>query len=210
MLQGIEPAPPLGRAKNGSLIRNSRQAKPASTLVVLPNMKTQNGSGLARSSFFKRFAAAVLVLLLLTGWLLTSHSQLAPDVRDKDVMKFKLHYAQGVLEAIATENYPLLATNAQKLTQLSKQASWKLRQTPEYERFTTDFRRQTEALAKAAKDQNADAATVAYFQMTVACVTSHKYLRGRDVAFTPQQQDVLRTQLTNKVVGSPGLPARPL
>lgn len=109
----------------------------------------------------------------------------APEVRDRNVMQFKLHFAQGVLEAIAMENFPLLATNAQKLASLTREVSWRIRHTPEYERLTADFRRQTEALARAARDRNVDAATVAYFQMTTRCVTCHKYLRGRDAGLPP-------------------------
>jgi hypothetical protein len=93
-------------------------------------------------------------------------------------MKFKLHYAQGVLEGIAMENYPLIRTNAMKLSRLSQSADWRIRQTPEYQRFTTEFRHQADALAKAAADRNVDAATVAYFQLTVSCVNCHRYLRG--------------------------------
>jgi hypothetical protein len=131
-------------------------------------------------------AAAFTSLLLAGSWpVLRSQetpAERAPEIRDKNVMKSKLYYAQGALEAIATENYSLLATNAQKLSALTKEVSWRLRHTPDYERLTTDFRRQTDALAKAAKDNNVDAATVAYFQMTVSCVTCHKYLRGREAA----------------------------
>jgi hypothetical protein len=161
-------------------------------------MKTPMRSGSLRKFFLSWIAG--LSVLVVTAWWVHSQNQtppeLAPEVRDKNVMKFKLHYAQGVLEAIATENYALMATNAQKLTGLSKQVSWRIRHTPEYERLTGDFRRQTEALAKAAKAENTDAATVAYFQMTVACVTCHKYLRGRDVAVLPlSQEEVLRSAL---------------
>ena len=134
-------------------------------------------------------AAAFTSLLLAGSWTVLRSQETplerAPEVRDKNVMKFKLYYAQGTLEAIATENYSLLATNAQKLSALTKEVSWRIRHTPDYERLTTDFRRQTDALAKAAKDNNVDAATVAYFQMTVSCVTCHKYLRGREVALPP-------------------------
>lgn len=131
-----------------------------------------------------RFArSGALALLLLAGTWTVLRSQeappeRAPEVRDKNVMKFKLYYAQGALEAIATENYSLLATNAQRLGTLTREVSWRIRHTPEYERLTTDFRRQSEALGKAARDKNVDAATVAYFQMTASCVTCHKYLRG--------------------------------
>lgn len=100
----------------------------------------------------------------------------------RDAMRFKLHYAQGVLEGIATENFPLIATNAQKLAQLARSSDWQARATPDYERFTADFLRQTDALARAAKKQSVDAATVAYFQLTVSCVNCHRHLRGVEPA----------------------------
>jgi hypothetical protein len=134
--------------------------------------------------------AGVLAALLLVSFWERLRSQetppeLTPQIRDRNVMRFKLEYAQGALEAITTENFPLLATNAQKLAEVTRHVSWRIRHTPEYERLTADFRRQAEALAKAAKAENVDAATVAYFQMTVSCVTCHKYLRGRDITLPP-------------------------
>ena len=138
------------------------------------------------SSFRRSAIIAAAVVLLSAGFGTLLRSQETPpdrlaEIRDKNVMQFKLYYAQGVLEAITTENYSLLATNAQKLGAITREVSWKTRHTPEYDRLSADFRRQTDALAKAARDRNADTATVAYFQMTVSCVTCHKYLRGRDV-----------------------------
>lgn len=96
----------------------------------------------------------------------------------RDIMRFKLHYAQGVLEGIATENFPLVATNSARLAQLARSTDWKARTTPDYERFTADFLRQTESLRKAAQNRNAEAAAVAYFQLTVSCVNCHRHLRG--------------------------------
>ena len=166
----------LQQARRGD--RASSNDMKIQTVVRLPQSDLRTG------------IAGALTCLLLAGAGAGVRSQetppeRAPEVRDKNVMKFKLYSAQGVLEAIATENYSLLATNAQKLGALTKQVSWRIRHTPEYERLTTDFRRQTDALAKAAKDKNVDAATVAYFQMTVSCVTCHKYLRGREVVLPP-------------------------
>ena len=139
---------------------------------------------------FRVAGAGALALLVLAGSWTALRSQetppeRVPEVRDKNVMKFKLYYAQGVLEAIATENYSLLATNAQKLNALTREVSWRIRHTPEYERLTTDFQRQTAALGKAAKERNVDAATVAYFQMTVSCVSCHKYLRHGEAVSSP-------------------------
>lgn len=116
-----------------------------------------------------------LSLLWLVGGIASST---AAEVSLRDAMKFKLHYAQGVLEGITTENFPLVATNAQKLATLARSADWQTRATPDYERLTADFLRQTDALTLAAKKQSADAATVAYFQLTVSCVNCHRHLRG--------------------------------
>ncbi len=114
--------------------------------------------------------------LLLVAPAIRIHSE--PTVSTKDVMKFKLHHAQRVLEGIATENYDVIAENAKQLKLLSQQADWQIRQTPEYQRFTADFARNAESLLKAASNKNVDTATIAYFQMTVSCTTCHRYLRG--------------------------------
>ena len=65
------------------------------------------------------FASASPPCSLLSGWPAHGRSfaarrprQHAPEVHDKNVMNSSLYFAQGALEAIATENYSLLATNA--------------------------------------------------------------------------------------------------
>lgn len=124
-------------------------------------------------------AGVILFLALLAG-----QGQSQPRINTKDVMRFKLFYAQGVLEGITMENFDLIATNAHKLVSLSQAADWQVRQTPEYQKFTTDYARHASALGKAAKNRNVDAATVAYFQLTVSCVNCHRYLRGAGTANT--------------------------
>jgi cytochrome c556 len=123
-----------------------------------------------------KIAILVVVLAILGFMVEQSHTQ--PQVSTREMMRFKLFQAQGVLEGIATENYALIETNAGKLLAMSQAADWQVRQTPEYQRFTADFSRQAVALQNAARQKNVDAATVAYFQMTVSCVQCHKYLRG--------------------------------
>jgi cytochrome c556 len=124
----------------------------------------------------KAFIAVMLVLATFAG-----SAPEAPRNATKDTMRFKLHFAQGVLEGIATENFSLIATNAQKLKALSQSADWKSRSTREYQRLTSDFERAAGSLERSARNRNVDAATVAYFQLTTSCVTCHKYLRGADV-----------------------------
>jgi len=118
------------------------------------------------------------LILMLFFAAIPIRSQSGPKVSTKDVMKFKLSYAQRVLEGIATENYEVIADSAKKLKALSQKADWQIRQTPEYQKFTAEFARHADSLLNAANKKNVDAATVAYFQMTVSCTTCHKYLRG--------------------------------
>lgn len=120
----------------------------------------------------------VLFILLFsaTGWLGLSQSAETPI---QHVMKFKLYFAQNVLEGITAENYDLIAANAAKLKELSQQEGWRVRQTPEYQRYTADFTNCADALASAAQKKNVDAATVAYFQLTVSCVNCHRSLREK-------------------------------
>ena len=120
--------------------------------------------------------AALLILAAFVGG-----AQQVPRNPTKDAMRFKLHFAQGVLEGIATENFSLIATNALKLRAFSQSADWKLRSTREYQRLTSDFERAADSLERSAHNRNVDAATVAYFQLTTTCVTCHKYLRGAEV-----------------------------
>jgi len=130
-----------------------------------------------------------LWLLAISCPVILIYGQTEPKSTTKDVMKFKLHHAQRVLEGIATENFEIIGDNTKKLKALSQQADWRIRQTSEYQRFTADFIRNLDSLIKAANDQNVDAATVAYFQMTVSCTTCHKYLRGdKAVGLNPSEK----------------------
>ena len=56
---------------------------------------------------------------MFVGAILASNL-IAPDNAIKEEMRFKLFYAQGILEGITTENYPLIATNSDKLKHSAK------------------------------------------------------------------------------------------
>lgn len=96
----------------------------------------------------------------------------------KDIMREKLDYAHLILNGVATENFDLIAKNAENLNRLSQSTVWRAGRTPEYEALSAEFRRHAEALSKAAKNRNLDAASLAYVQMTLSCVNCHKYMRG--------------------------------
>ena len=128
---------------------------------------------------------ALLAALLVAGFA-AAVGPADPKVTTREVMKLKLESSQRVLGGIATEDFGIVLVNAQKLAALSQAAGWQARQTPEYKQFTAEFRRHAEALQKAARDQNVDAASVAWFQLTISCVNCHRHLRGvRTVSAEP-------------------------
>ncbi len=65
---------------------------------------------------------------------------------------------------------------------MTQEADWRLFENPDYDQQSLAFRRQVDALVKAAKDKNLDAATLAYVRMTMSCVDCHKLVRGKLVA----------------------------
>lgn len=135
------------------------------------------------SSMIKLFTRLTIALLISSG--MAIQPVRANDLSTKEIMQLKLGYAQKILAGIATEDYELILQNAQKLEKLSQATGWYTRQTPEYGLFTTEFRRHVKSLERAANEKNLDAATGAYFQMTVSCTSCHKYIRGRNVAGNP-------------------------
>ncbi|MEW6302410.1 MAG: hypothetical protein AB1705_03005 [Verrucomicrobiota bacterium] len=122
----------------------------------------------------------LLVLTVALTLAALHYAQAQADTRE--VMKLKLGHSQKVLEGIAKEDFQVIGDSAHNLVQLSQAMGWRARQTPEYELFTTEFRRHARSLERAAEQRNLDAATGAYMQMTVACVSCHKYMRAKNVA----------------------------
>lgn len=97
-------------------------------------------------------------------------------------MRAKLELSQKILEGLALEDFPAIAARSEKLSSMSKDSRWQLFQNPDYERFSQEFRRNVDAVTKAARDQNLDSATLAYVKTTMNCIECHKFVRGNRVA----------------------------
>ena len=115
--------------------------------------------------------AVVILSLLFVG----TKSTYAQGV--KGAMRKKVAYSQQVLVGITLGDYGLIANNAQKLVELSNKTNWYSRQVPEYELFLNEFRRNAQELMKAGQQKNLDAASLAYSQMTLSCISCHKFIR---------------------------------
>lgn len=127
---------------------------------------------------------------LLTALLLMIPMGIRLRAADPDtaaVMRQKLATSQRILGGLAVADFGLIQTNASSLVTLSGQRGWTALQTPDYELFSTQFRASAEALVKAAKVRDIDAAVEAYSELTVSCVACHKYLRA-----TPKKAPALK------------------
>lgn len=102
-------------------------------------------------------------------------------------MREKLELSQGVLEGLTKEDYGLVLSKSSRLGAMTKEADWRIFENPDYDQQSILFRRQVNALKKAARDKNLDAATLAYVRMTMSCVDCHKLVRGKLVASLRKQ-----------------------
>ena len=100
----------------------------------------------------------------------------------KELMRSKLELSQRVLEGLATEDYELIIAKGTRLSAMTKEGDWRLFENPDYDQQSLAFRRQVDALLRASKDKNLDAATLAYVRLTIGCVDCHKLIRGKLVA----------------------------
>jgi len=125
------------------------------------------------------FLLAPLILASLFTATQSTYTQAEKESGVKETMRQKVAYSQQVLVGITLEDYGLVADNAKKLVELSNRTNWYSRQVPEYELFLNEFRRNAQELMKAGEEKNLDAASIAYGQMTLSCVSCHKFIRGR-------------------------------
>ena len=123
------------------------------------------------------FLLAPLILASLFGGTKSTYTQAEKESGVKEAMRQKVAYSQQVLVGIAREDYGLIANNAEKLVELSNKTNWYSRQVPEYELFLNEFRRDAQELMKAGEQKNLDAASLAYVQMTLSCVSCHQCIR---------------------------------
>jgi hypothetical protein len=126
--------------------------------------------------------AFVTVVFITAMGLVATMAQSRRNRAAKEFMRDKLELSQRVLEGVVTENYELIITKGTRLSAMTKEADWRLFENPDYDQQSLTFRRQVDALVKAAKDKNLDAATLAYVRMTMGCVDCHKLVRGKLVA----------------------------
>jgi cytochrome c556 len=101
------------------------------------------------------------------------------------IMLEKLNSSKTVLEGIALADFTKISSHADKLIQLSKTSEWFVLKTPRFETHTNEFRRAAENIVSKSREKNLDGVTLAYFDLTMACVRCHQYVRDVREARAP-------------------------
>ena len=92
-------------------------------------------------------------------------------------MRAKLEHSQKVLEGLTLEDFDKIAKHAQEMSLLSQASTWQVLQTPEYHDRSVEFRRSVDGLTEMARKKNLEGAALAYVDVTMKCVSCHKYVR---------------------------------
>jgi len=125
----------------------------------------------------KKIAVATVVVFAVMAYSALQGQSQEPN-KVSVFMRLKLRHSQKVLEGLVTEDYSMIAKNAQEISLLSLASTWQVLETDEYAKLSGEFRRTADALTKAAKEKNLDEATLKYVDLTMKCVNCHKYVRG--------------------------------
>lgn len=116
------------------------------------------------------FTAAIIICTAFS-------SQAAGQERLANFMKVKLDHSQKTLEGLSKGDFDLIAKHSQAISLLCEDELWMVIQTPEYRERSKEFQRSVNAITDAARKKNLEAATLAYVDSTLKCVSCHKYIR---------------------------------
>lgn len=96
-------------------------------------------------------------------------------------MRVKLDHAQKTPseEALSKSDFnlgdfDLIAKHSQAISRLCEDELWMVVQTPEYRERSREFQRSVGAITDADRKKNLEAATLAYVDATLKCVSCHK------------------------------------
>lgn len=108
-------------------------------------------------------------------------------------MRGKLGAAEDILEGLVTEDFGLIEEGSDQMKIMSQRAEWNVFTTPQYKQHSEEFRRAADRLTRAAKGEQLEAASLAYLQVTLACINCHKTMRGAKIADLRRLQPVIAT-----------------
>ena len=124
-----------------------------------------------------RKTSIILLVSLVIVIIMIAFSAARQTNPQRAVMRQKLHYAQGVLEALVLEDFEGIEDHAQRLRQLNETFAWNGMKTPEYATHSSAFGYATDSLREAAHEKTLEGTALAYVELTLICVQCHKEVR---------------------------------
>jgi cytochrome c556 len=125
--------------------------------------------------FNRRVACCLFTAAIITCTALSS--QAIGQEKLSSFMKVKLDHSQKTLEGLSKGDFELIVKHSQAISLLCEDELWMVIQTPEYRERSKEFQRNVNAITDAARKKNLEAATLAYVDATLKCVSCHKYVR---------------------------------
>ena len=97
----------------------------------------------------------------------------------KELMAAKVKAAEGLLAALAVDDFKKVEAAATELGQISRAGEFVTAyRTDEYAVQAKLFQRAAATLAARARDKNADGAMLAYLDLSLSCVKCHRHTRN--------------------------------
>lgn len=95
-----------------------------------------------------------------------------------EFMRVKLSASETILEGLVTEDYEMVEKGAKKLQELSAAEKWRISNDAIYRQHSQQFSRVAGDLAKAAKDENLQAAALHWVEATMSCIECHRFVKA--------------------------------
>jgi len=105
-------------------------------------------------------------------------AQQKPDAdKTRDLMRRKLDCSQKLLEALVLNDLAGAARQTEEMLRIRKDPAFRVFKTAEYELWSNEFAGTADAILRAAKENNLEAAKLQYLGMTMSCFHCHTYTR---------------------------------
>ena len=121
---------------------------------------------------------SVIGLTVVLSWLAASQTE-REATPSQQIMWKKLDLSHNVLDAIALDDFEALETYASDLVTLSLAGELNISGTETYRQKSREFREAAQALGRAARDRETEAAALAYVDLTLRCLSCHREMGER-------------------------------
>ena len=117
-------------------------------------------------------------LAVALAWLAASQTERKAKP-SQEIMWKKLDLSHGALDAIALDDFEALEAYASDLVTLSLAGELNVSDTETYRQKSREFREAAQALGRAAREREAEAAALAYVDLTLRCLSCHREMGER-------------------------------